>query len=210
MGIVIIVCASLGSCRQSQQSFADVSPPTESAATARNVQKPPAELESAIRSVDLAAFVKAHVGEINPDLADLQTECGEDQPPVTSIAPAEFGDVDGDGEEEAAMVGFSCLSGTGGADFAGVLKLLPSGKLVVLPMEPLPKVFRGRDVLKDLRGHQSLRIENGRLLHVFPIYAGGEPNCCPEGGERHFIYRWDGHKFVVDDIMEVPPEKSGS
>lgn len=160
--------------------------------------------------MDLTAFVKSHLGEINPDLADLQTDCGEGQPPLSSLAPAEYADVDGDGEEEAAIVGFSCLSGTGGPDFAGVLKLKAEGNLVVLPMEPLPKTFKERDVLKDLRGHQGLRIKDGRLMHIFPIYSDGEPNCCPEGGERHFLYRWDGHKFVVDDVVDVPVAKSGS
>lgn len=163
-----------------------------------------------IRNSDLNSYVKAHLGLLNSDLADLQTECGEGQPPVSSIAPPEFGDLDGDGQQEAAIVGFSCLSGTGGPDFFGVLKLLPDGKLAVLPMEELPKVFKGRNPLEGLRGHLQLRIKDAQLLEVFPVYNGGEPNCCPEGGERQFVYRWNGHKFVVQDVVDVAPAKSGT
>jgi hypothetical protein len=163
-----------------------------------------------IRNSDLNAYVKAHVGDLNPDLADLQTSCGEGQQPVSSIAPPEFGDLDGDGQEEAAIVGFSCLSGTGGPDFFGVLKLLPDGKIDVLPIDEPPKVFKGRNPLEGLRGHLQLRIKDGHLLEVFPVYNNGEPNCCAEGGERQFVYRWNGHKFVLDDVVDVPPEKSGT
>jgi len=172
--------------------------------------RPGTQPRKSIRNADLGAYVRAHVGELNPDLADLGTDCGEGQQPVSSIAPAEYGDLDGDGEEEAAIVGFSCMSGTGGADFFGVLKLAADGTIVALPIEEPPKLFKGRNSLDGLRGHLQLRIEKGRLLKVFPIYSGGEANCCPEGGERHFIYRWDGHKFLIDDIIDIPRRKDGA
>jgi hypothetical protein len=44
---------------------------------------------------------------------------------------------------------------------------------------------------------------------VYGIYEDADPNCCPEGGERRFIYKWDGHQFVLDDMIDVPREKSG-
>jgi len=168
-----------------------------------------AAAKKSIRNVDLGPYVRAHVGELNPDLADLGTECGDEQQPVSSIAPAEYGDLDGDGEQEAAIVGFSCMSGTAGADFFGVLKLAAGGTIVALLIEEPPKLFKGRNPSDGLRGHLQLRIEKGRLLKIFPIYSSGEANCCPEGGERHFVYRWDGHKFVLDDIIDVPPAKDG-
>jgi hypothetical protein len=30
----------------------------------------------------------------------------------------------------------------------------------------------------------------------------------PRGGDRDFVYRWDGHRLTLDDIIGVPPEKS--
>jgi hypothetical protein len=177
------------------------SSPEKSAASAAN---------SAIRSLDLKPFIESHLGELNPDLADLATDCGDGQKPLQSLAPILYGDLDGDGQEEAVVEGFSCLSGNGGADFAGVLKLMPDGKLAVRPVEPMPKTFKGRNAYANLRGHMVIEIKDGRLHEVYAIYTGTEANCCPEGGERRFIYRWDGHRFALDDMIDLPPAKSGS
>lgn len=167
-----------------------------------------------IRAVDLAKFLNEHYGEVNPQFADLDTECGEGQKPIQSLAPFLYGDLDGDVQEEAAFMAFTCMSGTGGVDFFGVLKLLPGGTIVALPIQDAPKRFKGRDPYQGLRGHLRLEISGGRLLEAFPVYNGNEPNCCSEGGERKFVYRWDGHQFVFDDIIDVPPppeeKKSGS
>jgi hypothetical protein len=165
---------------------------------------------SGIRSIDLKPFVEAHLGDLNPDLADLATDCGDGQKPLQSLAPAKYGDLDGDGQEEAAIEGWSCLSGNGGADFRGVLKLLPDAKLAVLPMQPTPKTFKGRNPYADLRGHMVIEIKNGQLVELYPIYKDDDPNCCGQGGTRNFIYRWDGHQFVLDDIIDAPPEKGGA
>lgn len=162
---------------------------------------------SPIRSIDLKSFIESHLGEIDPNFADLATDCGEGQQPLKSLAPILYGDLDGDGQEEAAFEGWSCLSGNGGADFTGVLKLNPDGKLAVLPIEPLPKIFKGRKPYADLRGHMVIAIKDGRLLETFGIYKDDDANCCPSGGERDFVYRWDGHRFVLDDIIDLPPEK---
>jgi hypothetical protein len=160
--------------------------------------------------MDVKPFVESHLGELNPDLVDLDTACGDGEKPLQSLAPVLYGDLDGDGQEEAVVEGWSCLSGNGGADFRGVLKLMEDGKLSVLPIDPMPKTFKGRNATADLRGHMVVDIKDGRLHEVYAIYTGAEANCCPEGGERRFIYRWDGHQFVVDDMIDVPPAKSGN
>jgi hypothetical protein len=163
-----------------------------------------------IRTMDVKPFVESHLGELNPDLVDLDTACGDGEKPLQSLAPVLYGDLDGDGQEEAVVEGWSCLSGNGGADFRGVLKLMEDGKLSVLPIDPMPKTFKGRNATADLRGHMVVDIKDGRLHEVYAIYTGAEANCCHEGGERRFIYRWDGHQFVVDDMIDVPPAKSGN
>jgi hypothetical protein len=162
-----------------------------------------------IRAVNVKEFVEAHVGELNPDLADLETDCGEGQNRIKSLAPVQYGDLDGDGQEEAAVEGWSCLSGNGGADFWGVLKLMSDGKVAVLPIEAMPKTFKGRNPHEGLRGHMKLEISEGRLVETYPTYPNEQAcNSCSEGARR-FIYRWDGHKFVLDDIIEVPPDAGG-
>lgn len=165
------------------------------------------EKSKGIRSVNVNEFLEKHLGELNPDLADLQTDCGEGQKPIQSLAPLLYGDLDGDGQEEAAVEGWSCLSGNGGADFFGVLKLMPSGKIAVLPIEPMPKAFKGRNPYEGLRGHLRLEIEDGRLVEVYPLYPDEKScNSCSEG-ERRFVFRWDGHRFTLDEMIDTPPER---
>jgi hypothetical protein len=167
-----------------------------------------ASANSAIRSIDLKPFIESHLGELNPDLADLETDCGEGQKSIQSLAPLQYGDLDGDGQQEAAFLAWTCLSGNGGADLFGVLKRMPDGKLTALPIEPIPKLFKGRNPSENLRGHMNVKIREGRLVQMFPVYASEEAcNNCAEG-ERDLVYRWDGHRFALDDIIEVPPQKS--
>jgi hypothetical protein len=163
-----------------------------------------------IREIDLERFLKTRYAEVQPDLENLEQECGQGEQRIRGIKVI-YGDLDGDGQDEAAYEGFTCMSGTAGVDFFGVLKRKPDGKLTALPIEAERKEFKGRRNLNEgLRGHLSLAVESGRLVEIFPVYPAGEPNCCPEGGERRFVYRWNGQVFVLDDIIDVPPEKSGS
>jgi hypothetical protein len=108
------------------------------------------------------------------------------------------------------LEGWSCLSGNGGAGFFGVPKLLPGGKLAVLPIDSLPKTFKGRNAYEGLRAHMKLDISNGQLVEHFPTYPNEQAcNNCSEG-ERKFVYKWNGHRFVLDDIIDVPPAKGGN
>jgi hypothetical protein len=164
----------------------------------------------AIREIDLEKFLKTRYTEVQPDLEHLEEECGENQQRIHSLKIL-YGDLDGDGQDEAAYEGFTCMSGTGGVDFFGVLKMKPDEKLIALPIEGERKEFKGRrNLYQGLRGHLSLEIKDGRLLEIFPVYEDSDCNACSSGGKRQFVYRWDGQQFVLDDIIDVPPEKDGS
>ncbi len=82
----------------------------------------------------------------------------------------DYADLDGDGQEEAIYEGFTCMSGSGGMDFFGVVKLMRDGKLVDMPIQPHEGDFKGRDVYDGLRGHMSLLVQNGNLVEVYPVY----------------------------------------
>jgi hypothetical protein len=166
---------------------------------------------NSIRDVDLQKFLKTRYLDIEPDLDVLEEQCPEGQDHILSLAPFRYADLDGDGQEEAVFEGFTCMAGTAGVDFFGVLKVMPDGKLVKLPFEKERKEFKGRNPYEGLRGHLKLEIKNAHLLQVFPVYKDEkECNSCADGGEREFVYRWDGHHFVLDDIIDVPPQKSGT
>jgi hypothetical protein len=165
-----------------------------------------------IHEVDVEKFLKTRYTEVQPDLEHLEEECGVQGLPHIHDLEIQYGDLDGDGQDEAVYEGLTCMSGTAGIDFAGVLKMKPGGKIVPLPIEGERKEFKGRgNLYEDLRGHMRLQIKNGRLLEVFPVYTKEDGcNACSSGGTREFVYRWDGHQFVLDDIIDVPPEKSGN
>lgn len=164
-----------------------------------------------IHGVDLQKFLNTRYLEVQPDLTYLKEECAEGQQPITEVG-VQYGDLDGDGQEEAIYQGFTCMSGTAGVDFFGVVKMMPDGKIVALPIEGERKEFKGHhDLFHGLRGHLRLEIKNGHLVEIFPVYANeNECNACASGGERDFVYRWDGHRFVLDDIIDISPDQSGT
>jgi hypothetical protein len=87
------------------------------------------------------------------------------------ISTKAFGDLDGDGREEAAVTAFSCQAGNGGPDLVAVFTLNPNGTLRELPIEKRKwnEPFKGRDPSLGLRGQMTVAIENDRLIEKFPI-----------------------------------------
>jgi hypothetical protein len=51
----------------------------------------------------------------------------------------------------------------------------------------------------------SLAVKNGKLVEVYPVYRD-EKECeaCSSGGQRRFIFQWDGSRFVLEDAIDVP------
>ena len=37
----------------------------------------------------------------------------------------------------------------------------------------------------------------GDVLEIVPLFRRGDPNCCPSGGSRDTIFRWNGRRFVA-------------
>jgi hypothetical protein len=162
-----------------------------------------------IRSVDLDAWLQAHLGELNPDLANLR--CDQGKSTIVNQWATQYIDLDGDGQEEAVVHAWSCRSGFGDAkersncvlsyppDIIGILKLLPTGRITVLRLPPMPETFQGRKVKQGLGRLGRLNPENGKIVAAYETL---DPNGCSDG-ERHFVYSWDGRRFVLDDVVEV-------
>ena len=72
-----------------QQTAAAPSPAASQKVAPQTAAAPPSQ---AIRTLDLKPFVEQHLGDLNPDLADLATDCGESQKPLQSLTQPEYGD----------------------------------------------------------------------------------------------------------------------
>jgi hypothetical protein len=161
----------------------------------------------AIRGVDVKKLLDDNTFGLvtGSEIEDLKQECADNGRDLLDIENLDYADLDGDGQEEAIYEGFTCMSGTGGMDLFGVVKLMPDGKLVDMPIMPHEGRFKGRDVYDRLRGHMSLAVKNGKLVEVYPVY-GDEKECeaCSSGGQRQFIFQWDSSRFVLADVIDVP------
>jgi hypothetical protein len=165
----------------------------------------------AIRAVNVKKLLDDNTFGLVPDteIEELKGDCAGNGRLLLDVEALDYADLDGDGQEEAVYQGFTCMSGSAGMDFFGVVKLTAGGKLVDMPIAPHEGPFQGRDVYGGLRGHMGLAILNGKLAEVHPVYAD-ERQCeaCSSGGQRQFIFRWDGNQFVLDDVIDVPESTS--
>jgi len=87
-----------------------------------------------------------------------------------------------------------------------VFRLKRDGTLEELAFEPRKpgEHFRGKDVYAGLRGRMEVLIEKKRLILEYPVYKEADASCCATGGTRHFIYRWNGHLLVLEDVVDIP------
>ena len=159
------------------------------------------ETPKTIREVDwmnvLSTFHQP--GELTPAFSD----CGGRLPLVSRIEVA-YGDLDGDGKEEAVVSAFSCLSGTGGHDIFRVFRLDARGRVSSMPVHEKAALFRGKS--SHFAGHKQLSLKGGKLVESFPLYREGDANCCPTGGGREIHFRWSGSAFEASEVKDDPPE----
>ena len=154
-----------------------------------------------IRQVDfepilMEGFRKEHKG------ATMERICEGTGKEEIDLADTVFGDLDGDGEDEAAVMAFSCLAGTSGPDLTGVYKLQPDGKVIELRIAgpSQERAYQGLDPkLVSLRLSR-IRIKKQRYIETYTIW-GSDKN-----QEREFIYRWDGHQLVLAGIKDSTAE----
>ena len=192
---------SAGVLRLVQQSSA----PLPSPITLRVEGWVPRQFEApkTIREVDWMNVLSTYVqpGETTHTFSD----CGGRLPLVSRIEVA-YGDLDGDGKEEAVVSAFTCLSGTGGRDIFGVFRLDARGRVSSMPVHEKTALFRKKS--SYFAGHKQLNLKEGKLVESFPLYRDGDPNCCATGGGREIHFRWSGSAFEVSDVKDDPPEQS--
>lgn len=117
-----------------------------------------------------------------------------------NMADTVFGDLDGDGLDEAAVMAFSCFAGTSGPDLTAVYKMLPNGKIVELQIEvpSQEKAFQGLKADEVSLRLRAIKIEKQTYIEEYTIWGRDHDDA------RDFSYRWDGRKLALIGIKDVP------
>ncbi len=145
-----------------------------------------------IRSVDFRDFTyNAYCGDSPPEGKTVEVTVkngkyesgGESFPSYFEIVVDAYGDLDGDGKEEAAVSSL-CNTGGTGQFSEGYIYTMKNGKPALLAH------FEGGD--RGYGGLQSVKIKNGFL---FVERNDGAANCCAEE-TLTTKHRWNGRKLV--------------
>ena len=155
-------------------------------------QAPAAGQIASIRDLDFESlleerFRKEHKG------ATMEEICEDMGREEIDLMDSVFGDLDGDGKEEAAVMAFSCLAGTSGPDLTAVYKLQADGKVIELPIAfpSQEEAYRGLDTKEVSLRLGEIRIEKQTYFETYTIWGGSKLQV------REFAFQWDGHKLAL-------------
>ena len=107
-------------------------------------------------------------------------EVYEDQDPISDIFLA---DLDADGFDELYII----TTSTGSGSYGNVIAFA-SNKDKSLSMVHFPAVEKGDQNFKGYMGHDTFKLEDQKLVRLFPIYIEGDTNKNPTGGIRKLTY----------------------
>lgn len=107
-------------------------------------------------------------------------EVFEDRDPVSDFFVA---DLDGNGFDEIYIITTSAGSGS----YGNVLGFA-SNKDKSLSMIHFPEIRKGDEHFEGYMGHDTFKIEDQKLVRIFPVYNQGDTNEKPTGGNRKLVY----------------------
>ncbi len=107
-------------------------------------------------------------------------EIYKDRDPISDIF---LSDLDGNGFDEIYIITTSAGSGS-----YGTVLGLASNKDKSLSMINFPEIQEGDNNFKGYMGHDIFKIEDRKLVRIFPIYYQDDTNQFPTGGKRKLVY----------------------
>ena len=107
-------------------------------------------------------------------------EIYEDRDPISDVFLA---DLDGNGFDEIYIITTSAGSGSHGTVLG-----FASNKDKSLSMINFPEIQEGDRNFEGYMGHDTFKIENQKLVRLFPIYSEGDTHQNPTGGMRKLVY----------------------
>ena len=184
--IVFITLLLLWSCGDSSKKV-----------TGHNIQVSPAEIKD--NSSNASKEYKTKTGktiiisETHPVGQSLSTieistkgfehnyqEIYSDRDPISGVFVA---DLDGNGFDEIYIITTSAGSGS-----YGTVLGFASNKDKSLSMINFPEMQEGDENFQGYMGHDIFKIEDQKLVRIFPIYNQGDTNQNPTGGTRKLVY----------------------
>ncbi len=151
-----------------------------------------------IEKMDFKKYLVQKYESVNPQLGD-SCEAGS-----TNVQDVFYGDLTGDGVEEAVVNYRTCQDGTGGGN-SEVYTIDSKGDLVnITPDSTKLAQADYKKFYNGFAGHGSFGIDKPKLIFSFPVYKSDDPNCCPTGGKSTITFNWDGSKFVYNEIATDP------
>ena len=103
-----------------------------------------------------------------------------DRDPISEVFVA---DLDGNGFDEIYVITRSAGSGS-----YGTVLGFASNKDKSLSMINFPEMQERDEDFKGYMGHDTFKIEDQKLVRIFPIYNEGDTNRNPTGGTRKLVY----------------------
>ena len=107
-------------------------------------------------------------------------EIYKDRDPISEVFVA---DLDGNGFDEIYIITTSVGSGS-----YGTVLGFASNKDKSLSMINFPEIQKGDENFEGYMGHDTFKIEDQKLVRIFPIYNQGDTNQNPTGGTRKLVY----------------------
>lgn len=151
---------------------------------------------SSIRSIDFLnrTYQSSDAGAITVKDGEAELEVDPCMPEMRgwfNVAPPTYGDVDGDGVEDAIVV--TAFNGGGSGTFtSGEVYALRAGAAEPVKIGEIPGGDRGDGGLADIR------IEGGKVLVERYMSMEDDGACCPSKVQKE-VWRWDGRAFVEDE-----------
>jgi hypothetical protein len=117
---------------------------------------------------------------ITKDFEHNYPEIYQDRNPISDVFVA---DLDGNGFDEIYIITISTGSGSHGTVLG-----FASNKDKSLSMINFPEIQKGDENFEGYMGHDTFKIEDQKLVRIFPIYNQGDTNQNPTGGTRKLVY----------------------
>ncbi len=118
---------------------------------------------------------------------------------MDSISDVFLADLDGNGFDEIYIITTSAGSGS-----YGTVLGFASNKDKSLSMINFPEIQEADENFEGYMGHDTFKIENQKLVRIFPLYKQGDTNQNPTGGTRKLVYGL----YLGEAMWQLKVEKS--